>query len=414
MASHGSTIYDELGIPTVINAVGEHTRISGTRMRPEAADAMKRAVEAHAHLADLQAHASELIAEATGAEMGYVTSGAAAALTLATAACIAGSDYRITNQLPHTDDVPSDVLIARAHRNEYEVAFRAAGANLVSFGLNDLGNGVEDVEPWEIETAITDETVAVAFVDRPFTELPLEMVVEVAHDHGLPVIVDAAAELPPKENLTRYIDQGVDLVAFSGGKAIRGPQATGILAGRSELVSAAALQHLPSGVDAEFWAGGPPSKLFETADLPGLPRHGLGRGMKVGKEELLGLVTALRLFLDEDEDELHRKWNERAHRASACLEEVDGLDTQLCDGDDSRVATTTLVSLDERSVGTSATDLIRRLRKENPRIYVDESQHEQGLFRINPKCLTDEELDHVIERIEANLENPEPTASMDT
>lgn len=403
MAFHESTIYDEVGIPTVINAVGEHTRISGTRMRPEAAEAMRRASEAHVHLADLQSHASELITEATGAEMGYVTNGAAAALTLATAACIADSDYRITNQLPHTDGVPSDVLVARAHRNEYEVAFRAAGADLVGFGLNDLGSGIEDVEPWEIETQITDETVAVAFIDRPFTELSLEMVVEVAHDHDLPVIVDAAAELPPKENLTRYIDVGADLVAFSGGKAVRGPQATGFLAGRSDLVSAAALQHLPSGVDDEFWAAGPPAKLFDTDSLPGVPRHGIGRGMKVGKEELLGLITALRLFLDEDEEQLHREWDERAQRAASQLEEIDGLEPQLSNADDTRVATTTLVSVDEHSAGVSATELIHRLRDENPRIYVDESQHEQELFRINPKCLTGAELDYVIDRIEANL-----------
>lgn len=403
MESHESTIYDEMGVPTVINAVGEHTRISGTRMRPEAAEAMRRATEAHVHLADLQSHASELIAEATGAEMGYVTSGAAAALTLATAACIADTDYRITNRLPHTDGVPSDVLIARAHRNEYEVAFRAAGADLVGFGLNNLGNGVEDVEPWEIETAITDETVAVAFIDRPFTELSLETIVEVAHDHDLPVIVDAAAELPPKENLTRYIDEGADLVAFSGGKAVRGPQATGILAGRSELVSAAALQHLPSGVDTEFWESGPPAKLFDTDALPGVPRHGIGRGMKVGKEELLGLVTALESFLDEDEEELHREWNERVQRAASYLGEIDGLDAQICDSDETRVVTTALVSVNERVAGVNATELIHRLRDENPRIYVDESQHERGVFRLNPKCLTDEELDHVVDRIRANL-----------
>lgn len=404
MASHEQTIYDELGIPTVINAVGEHTRISGTRMRPEAAEAMQRATQAHVHLADLQSHASKLIAEVTGAEMGYVTNGAAAALTLATAACIADNDYQVANQLPHTDDVPSDVLIPRAHRNEYEVAFRAAGGHLVGFGLNDLGSGVEDVESWELETAITDETVAVAFVDRPFTELSLEMVVEVAHDHDIPVIVDAAAELPPKEHLTKYIDIGVDLVAFSGGKAVRGPQATGILAGRSELVSAAALQHLPSGVDTEFWAAGPPAKLFDTTALPGVPRHGIGRGMKVGKEEVLGLITALKLFLEENEDDLHREWDQRAQRAASRLGEVDGLETQLCDGADTRVATTTLVSVDEPSTGMSATELIHRLRDENPRIYVDESQHERGLFRVNPKCLTGAELDHVIERIKATLE----------
>jgi L-seryl-tRNA(Ser) seleniumtransferase len=219
--SSNDSIYDELDVPTVLNAVGSHTRISGSLMRREAAEAMVRAAEEFVHIGTLQGRASELISEATGAEAGLVTNGAAAGLTLAAAACIAGDDYTIMNRLPETNGVPDEIVIPRAHRNQYDVAFRASGAQLVGVGLNELHpfeDGSESVEPWELDGAITADTVAVAYVDRPHNLLWLPQVVEIAHTNDVPVIVDAAAELPPSSNLTRYIDDGADLVVFSGGR----------------------------------------------------------------------------------------------------------------------------------------------------------------------------------------------------
>ncbi|MFB6295864.1 MAG: L-seryl-tRNA selenium transferase, partial [Halobacteriales archaeon] len=220
----GTTIYEELGVPRVINAASTKTRIGGSLIRPEAMEAMSRASESFVRISDLQARASELIQDVTGAEAGYVASGAAASMTLGIAACIAGDDLGAMDRLPETPGVPDEVVMPRTHRNGYDHAIRAAGATIVDVGTNDnhLGTGSTNVELWEIADAIGEDTAAVAYMEKSYTQPDLADVIEVAHDHDVPVLVDAAAELPPKENLRAFVEQGADLVAFSGGKAIRG------------------------------------------------------------------------------------------------------------------------------------------------------------------------------------------------
>jgi L-seryl-tRNA(Ser) seleniumtransferase len=398
--SSNDSIYDELDVPTVLNAVGSHTRISGSLMRREAAEEMVRATEEFVHIGTLQGRASELISEATGAEAGLVTNGAAAGLTLAAAACIAGDDYTIMNRLPETNGVPDEIVIPRAHRNQYDVAFRASGAQLVGVGLNELHpfeDGSESVEPWELDGAITADTVAVAYVDRPHNLLWLPQVVEIAHTNDVPVIVDAAAELPPSSNLTRYIDDGADLVVFSGGKAIRGPQSSGMLAGRCDLVQSAALQMFPTGVDESTWE--PPEQLIDSDALPGMPRHGIGRGMKVGKEEIVGFVTALQLFLDEDDDEIMHQWYTRAKHMAGGLADVDAFDVTLTNTDDPATVSTVIVSVDAERSGPSALELVRTLREENPQVFVGEGHVDRGVFTINAQHLTDDQADYVVDPI---------------
>jgi L-seryl-tRNA(Ser) seleniumtransferase len=393
-------IYDELDVPTVVNAVGSHTRISGSLMRPEAAEAMVRAAEEFVHIGTLQGRASDLISEATGSEAGLVTSGAAAGLTLASAACIADDDYTIMNRLPNTEGIANEIVIPRAHRNQYDVAFRASGARLVDVGLNELHpfeGGSESVEPWELDGAITDDTVAVAYVDRPHNLLDLSKVVEIAHARDVPVIVDAAAELPPTSNLTRYVDEGADLVVFSGGKAIRGPQSSGMLAGKRDLVRSAALQMLPTGVDEALWE--PPEQLVDTDALDGMPRHGIGRGMKVGKEEIVGFTKALQLFLEEDDAEQLRRWNVRALDVAEGLAGVDAFDVTLTNTDESDVRSNVIVSVGEGSSGPNALELVRALREENPQIFVGEGHAHDGVFTISPQHLTDEQAEYVVDRI---------------
>lgn len=400
--SSRDSIYDELDVPTVINAVGSHTRISGSLMRREAAEAMVRAAEEFVHIGTLQGRASDLISEATGAEAGIVTNGAAAGLTLASAACIAGDDYTTMSRLPNTERIANEIVIPRAHRNQYDVAFRASGARLVGVGLNELHpfeGGSESVEPWELDSAITDDTVAVAYVDRPHNLLDLSEVVEIAHANDVPVIVDAAAELPPSSNLTRYVDTGADLVVFSGGKAIRGPQSSGMLAGRRDLVQSAALQMFPTGVDEAVWD--PPEQLIDTDALDGMPRHGIGRGMKVGKEEIVGFVKALHLFLEEDDDEVLGRWNARARDVSAELADVDVFDVTLTNEGDRDGLSTVIVSVEEESSGPSALELVTALREESPQIFVGEGHVHDGVFTINTQYLTDDQADHVVDRIVA-------------
>src|SRR4029077_6417524 len=159
-----------------------------------------------------------------------------------------------------------------------------------------VGSGIRSLEAWEIEASITDRTVGVAYVVTSPEDPPLRMVTEVAHKKGIPVIVDAAAQLPPEENLRCFIADGADLVAFSGGKAIRGPQASGFLCGRKELIQSVALNHLDFDLDLELTT--PPPDLIPVDRLPGLPHHGIGRGFKVGKEEIVGFLVALKRFAE--------------------------------------------------------------------------------------------------------------------
>jgi len=397
------SIYDELDVPEVINATGTKTRIGGSLIRPEAADAMRRAAEGFARISDLQARASELIRDVTGAEAGYVASGANACMTLAAAACIASDDLSAMASLPDTEGLADEIVVPRTHRTGYDHAYRVAGAELVDVGANDahLGTGSENTELWEIDAAIGEDTAAVAYVQKSYTGPPLEAVVEVAHDNGVPVIVDAAAELPPVENLERFIDLGVDLVAFSGGKAIRGPQTTGILAGRDDLIRSAALQHLDMHAAEAAWV--PPEGVVDTEELPGVPRQGIGRGMKVGKEELVGLLRALELFVEEDHEARKAEWRERAERIAAALDEEPALSTSVTAAEKTDVAPTVPVSVDEDEAPVTAAELVRGLREERPRIFVGADELDEARFTINPMCLPDERVEYVLERIRARL-----------
>ena len=396
------SIYEDLGVPEVINGMGTKTRLSGTRMRPAAADAMREAAAGFARISDLQARASTLIADVTGAEAGYVLSGAAAALTLAAAACIAGDDLAVMARLPETDDVPADIVIPRTHRNGYDHALRAAGATLVEVGNNDftLGSGATNVERWELDAAIGPETVAVAYTANPRTEPSLETIVEVSHANDVPVIVDAASQLPPSRNLSRFTSAGADLVAFSGGKAIRGPQATGILAGREDLVHSVALQHLDMHANAAVWI---PSGVINPRSLSGVPRQGLGRSMKVGKEEIVGLIRALEEFVAEDDADVLAEWHRRAERIAEGLASSSVLSVALRNTDQPEVVTDVRARIETDATDGESVEFVRTLRTENPRVYVGADTIHDDEFTVNPVSLTDEEADYLVDRVLAVL-----------
>ncbi len=396
-------VYDELGVPTVVNAAGTKTRISGSLVREEAVEAMVEASKSFVRVSDLQARASERISAVTGAEAGYVTAGASAGLLLGAAACIAGDDLDAMYQLPDTDGLADEIVVPRTHRTGYDHALRAAGATLVDVGTNDphLGTGSRSVEPWEVAGAITEATAAVAYLQKEYTEPPLADVVDIAHDHGVPVIVDAAAEVPPASNLSRFVDQGADLVAFSGGKAIRGPQTTGILAGRAALVESVAFQQLDMHANDAVWD--PPTDLIDVDRYDGVPRQGIGRSLKVGKEELAGLVTALDLFVEEDHAALAEEWTERAARIADDLSAEPALSTRTTGGDKVSVAPEVVVTLEKRAAGLSAADLVRSLRREDPRVFVGADSLDDAAFTVNPMCLTDEQATYVVERIRSYL-----------
>jgi seryl-tRNA(Sec) selenium transferase len=379
-------IYERRGVPTVINAAGTLTRLSGAIMRPEIAAAMAEAAAFPVDMAVLQAHASDAIADATGAEAGYVTSGAAAGLLVGTAACVTGLDASAMARLPDASGLKDEVVVARSQRNGYDHAVRTVGVRLVEVGLPDRasGAGVRDAEPWEYAGVIGDRTAAVFYVAGRDARPPLSDVAAVAHAAGVPVIVDAAAELPPQANLKRFIAEGADLVVFSGGKAIGGPQASGILCGRRDLIMASALQHLDMDVMAEFWT--PPARLIDRDRLKGLPRQGIGRPCKAGKEEIVGLLTALELFIAEGDAARHARWLADARIVAGGLSGATDAEVVLIGGDD--IGAVPRVTLRfPRGHESRAAELIRALLRHDPAIHADAGDHERGVVAFNPMCL---------------------------
>jgi D-glucosaminate-6-phosphate ammonia-lyase len=379
------TIYETLGVRTIINAKGPATRLSGGIMRPEVAEAMIEASRHCVDMAELQAAGSKIIAEATGAEAGYVASGASACLLLATAACVAGLDPGRMGRLPDTSGMKNEVVMARSQRNFYDHAVRAAGARIVEVGLPDryAGAGVRDAEAWEIDDAITERTAAVFYVAGAEAQPPLLDVVRAAHGRGVPVIVDAAAQLPPQSNLKRFIAEGADLVAFSGGKALGGPQASGILCGKRDLVMSAALQHLDLDVFQDLWE--PPASLIDKSRLKGMPQHGIGRTCKAGKEEIAGVLAALRLFVAEGDAARHARWLAVCEAIAAELRISPGASVAILER--GAVGAVPMVEVAIEGGRARVFALCFRLQNGDPPIAVDAAQAAEGRILVNPMCL---------------------------
>lgn len=396
-------IYERLGIRTIINAQGPATRLSGGIMPPEVARAMSEASRHCVDIAELQAAASRIIAEATGAEAGLVTSGAAAGLMLGTAACITGLDPGKMNRLPDTTGMKDEVVVARSQRNFYDHAVRAAGARLVEVGIADRfsGAGVRDCEAWEIADAVTPRTAAVLHVASGWSRPALPETVAAAHGRGAPVLVDAAAQLPPTGNLRRFIDEGADLVVFSGGKALRGPQASGILCGRRDLIAAAALQMLDQDTRPELWL--PPADFIDRTKLPGAPQHGIGRACKVGKEEIVGLLTALRLFIEEDPTTRQARWKTLMSGLASALDGLPNCRVALVADSAHDDMPLVELTLDRRASNRSALELARELQTGDPAIYVNAGRLDDGVLRFGPMCLEEADPPRIAARLRALL-----------
>ena len=392
------TTYESLGLRPIINAAGTMTRLGGSRMPGEVLAVMAETARSFVPMEMLLAATSRRIADATGAEAGLVTCGAAAALTLGTAACIAGLDTCIMDRLPDTSGLERrQVVVARSHCTGYERAVQAAGAELIVIDTDR-----NDTRGYE--HALTSRTAAILY-SAGMPGPNLDRVCGIAHERAIPVVVDAAAELPPRENLRLFVSDGADLVAFSGGKGLRGPQNSGILAGRRELIASAAMQNLDMDVDRELWR--PPSDFIDESDFETLPRQGVGRGLKVSKETVIGLMTALNRFLTLDHDEERRRLAAATDRIAAALVELpccaidEGSASWIVKVELSRetrppVHLITLTWSDPghgQSTGTErARQLIDRLREGNPSVHVDEHRWRRGQVAINPLCILDEEI----------------------
>ena len=372
-------VYERLGVPVIVNGKGTATRLSGGVMHPEVAAAMVEASGACVDMVALQAAAAARISAVTGAESGLVTSGAAAGLLLAAAASMARLDLGAMARLPRVRGVPHEVVMVRSQRNAYDHAVRTAGARIVEVGLPDrfAGAGERDAEAWEIAAAIGPRTAAVLWVADARALPPLDAVVTVARERGVPVIVDAAAELPPQANLRRFVEVGADLVVFSGGKALGGPQASGILAGRRDLVMSAALQMLD--LDMAFEVFQPPAAFIDRAVLPGLPRNGVGRPCKAGKEEIVGLLVALERFVAEGDEARAARW---AVPLREIMDGLPGLPLRFVEGVVPRLC------LEVGSV-VRARAIERALRERRPPVFLEPGELDVGRIWVSPLGLRD-------------------------
>jgi L-seryl-tRNA(Ser) seleniumtransferase len=382
-------IYERFGVPTLINACGTVTRLSGGHMHPDVAAAMVAASGECVDMSALQAGASRVITRITGAQAGIVTSGASAGILLGAAACLAGLDPARMNRLPDNDNGHNEFIVVRSQRNMYDRALLAVGGRIVEVGIPDRysGPGVRDAAAWEIAAAITERTAGIYYLAHPQSLPPLPDVAAVARERGIPVLVDAAAQLPPADNLRRFLEQGADLVAFSGGKAIGGPQASGILCGRADLVSSALLQMLDLDVFPDLWQA--PAEFAPLRQLPGLPHHGIGRSCKIGKEEIVGLLVALERFVAEADDARRRAWRALLEQIVAAANGADGMSFRILDRP---------VPLLELGTDDAAA-LSAHLAAGSPPILCSLARRDEGVLLFSPVALTPEQARIIGERL---------------
>jgi D-glucosaminate-6-phosphate ammonia-lyase len=390
-------IYEKLGVRRLINGRSFSTKAGGCALPREVLDAMREAGEWCVRTDELQAAASIVIARATGAEAGIVTSGAAAALTLGAAACLARLDVNHMNQLPDTTGMANEFIIHRGHRNDYDHAVRAAGAKFVEVGFSYY------TFAYEVEAAINERTAGMYYeAGANHGVLPLNEYAAIAHRHGLPVLVDAAPEMPPASNLQSFIAAGADLVAFSGGKHIQGPQATGILCGRRHLILSAALQHQDMDVFPETW---PLRSLIENGTVIGPPHHGIGRGFKVGKEEIAGLITALELYQSRDFQAERARWTSDMDCVVAGVRDLPGVSARVqYPQANGREVPSAVVKIDSAVAAISAHGVINALQEGEPPICVFEKFAGSGEIVVFPEALRPGEAGTIARRLRAVLE----------
>ena len=367
--SDGSDIYRALGVSPAIVASGSTTAYGGSKLRPEVLESMERASRTMVNMDDLNVAAGKVIAEVTGAEAGLVTSGSAGGLVLQAAAVMAGSDPASMAKLPKSDGLKNEIIMHTSHRFPYDQCYTATGATIVN-----IGDG-RRCHPWELEAAINEHTAAVAYLFSGFVSrraLPIEQVVEIAHARDVPVIVDAASYLPPRANLRRFIDAGADMVQFSGGKAVRGPQGTGILAGRGDLIEAA----------------------YANAS----PHQFIGRGMKVAKEEIIGLVEALQIFVEEDEDAENLRFTEMCQQVVDSLIEVPGLEVSVEHDEWDYLTPIAVMRFTRDWRGPSRDEVNDAMAAGDPPIYLH-NIHNPDELAVDPFNLDERELETVIRRL---------------
>jgi L-seryl-tRNA(Ser) seleniumtransferase len=348
-----SRVLDSLGVRSWINANNWSTDIGGTWIDDRVLNAMNEVAKTFVDMYELFSKADERVAQLCGVEEAHITTGTGAAMELAVAACMAGDDYGNWMRLPDTGGMRNEVVMPRGHVIAYTPQWTASGARPVEYGqAGTLGSFRK-----ELETVISDRTCCLAYTlsynTVPRGIVPLEEVIEAGEAHDIPVVIDAASDVPPVSNLHKFTDMGADIVCFSGGKAIKAPNNTGMMLGQGK------------GKD-----------IIRSVRAHSFPHHGWGRGHKISKEQIVGLVTALEIFIREG-DSLYKEQMETARYFLEQLGEIHGLSVKIIPNDETyhehpimphvpRV----LMEWDKNEVGFTARELDKAVSVDDPPIFL--------------------------------------------
>jgi len=362
-------IYDELGVKRYINAMATVTILGGSIMHDEVLSAMREASQSFVQLFDLHQKAGDTIAKLTNNEAAFISNGAAAGILLSTAACILKDDIDKKTSLPITDEMPNEILFYGPKPNGYDHAVKGAGGKIVPYGSAE-GTTIND-----LENAITEKTTGILifyFEHMMDGQIPVPEQVALAKKYNIPVIVDAAAQIPRKENLWRYTrDMGADAAIFSGGKGLRGPQSSGLIVGKKDFISKVAAIASPNG--------------------------GIGRPMKVGREEIVGLMTAIKLYMALDEDALLQNYEDQIKKV---IDTFNGDNAVLVDRkfpcEAGQPMPWARIRVVEGKLKIDSKQIEEELKEGEPGIYV---AHIDNELLINAQTLQEGEIDIVIRRL---------------
>ena len=348
--------YDELGVTTVINCEGTMTMLGGSVLRPELEAVMAMAGRHFVNVPDLEVAAGKRIAEMLKLPDGYtalVTSGAAAAIQSGLAGILTGDNEAKIRQLPDLTGMKSEVIIQKSHRNPFDHQLRSTGVKLI-----------EIETPEQLRQAVNDRTAMMHFTNfaNAAGQIKVDEWPKLAKQYNLPCMNDAAADTPPVSHLWDYTNMGYDLVTFSGGKAMRGPQCAGLLIGRKDLVACALLNNSPH-------------------------EDTLGRSQKVGKEEIIGMVKAVELYLKEDHDALAKEWQDRLAGISRELTKIPGVSTSFFTPDIANHVPHMAITWDSR-IAITPQQVSKLLRNSKPAIVIGGGEERPGLamcsFMLQP------------------------------
>jgi L-seryl-tRNA(Ser) seleniumtransferase len=362
-------IYSRLGVKTLINAEGTVTVVGGSLMPPEVVQAMSEAAASFVSIPELQEKVGARIAELLAVPAAMVTAGAASAITVGTAACMTWDHLAAIDRLPLTDGLRNEVILQKGHKSGYEAQMALTGAKVVWVETRS-----------DLDRAINPRTAMLFFLNRfePLGSITRAEWIRVGKERGIPTFLDAAADVPPISRFSQYIREGFDLVTFSGGKGIRGPQASGILLGRADLIAAGRRAISPS--------------------------MGIGRGMKVGKEEIVGLLVALERYLKLDHEAEWRSWDTRCAEIIAQLADIPGVSARREVAEIANHVPQVVVDWSQWHTPLTAAEVVKKLWDGDPRIAVL-AEGERGL-RIMIWTLQGDEHRVVARAIRRILEHP--------